>query len=125
MIDKNKKVLVVDDMGLIRKSIRKYLLELGYTSTLEASNGVEAIETFKQESPAVVFMDIVMPEMCGDDALQKMRELDTDIPIVMLTSVAEKKMIEHCKKLGATGYIIKPLTIETGPVELNKYLSTL
>lgn len=125
MIDKNKKVLVVDDMGLIRKSVKQYLAELGYASTVEASNGVDAVEKFKNESPAVVFMDIVMPEMCGDDALQMMREMDADTPIIMLTSVAEKKMINHCRALGATGYIVKPLTADTGPGELNKYLSML
>ena len=123
MIDKEAKIMVVDDMGMIRKSIMKYLSLLGYENTVEAGNGLEAVDAFKKESPGIVFMDIVMPEMTGDAALEKMREENTEIPIIMLSSVAEKETIRKCKQLGASGYIVKPLTMETGPDELNKYLS--
>lgn len=123
MIDKEAKIMIVDDMGMIRKSIMKYLSLLGYNNTVEAGNGQEAIDTFKKESPGMVFMDVVMPEMTGDAALEKMREENSDVPIIMLSSVAEKDTIRKCRDLGASGYIVKPLTMETGPEELNKYLS--
>ncbi|MCK4950341.1 MAG: response regulator transcription factor [Gammaproteobacteria bacterium] len=123
MINKEAKILVVDDMGMIRKSIVKYLSTLGYENIVEAGNGLEAVDAFKQESPEIVFMDIVMPEMTGDEALGKMREINSETPIIMLSSVAEKETIKRCKELGASGYILKALTIETGADELNKYLS--
>ncbi|MBE9541229.1 MAG: response regulator transcription factor [Proteobacteria bacterium] len=123
MINKEAKILVVDDMGMIRKSIIKYLSTLGYENIVEAGNGLEAVDTFKKESPEIVFMDIVMPEMTGDEALEKMREVNSETPIIMLSSVAEKGTIKKCKELGASGYILKALTMETGADELNKYLS--
>ena len=123
MIDKETKILVVDDMSMIWKSIIKYLSILGYENTVEADNGLEAVNKFKKESPGIVFMDVVMPEMTGDLALEEMRKENTDTPIIMLSSVAEKTTVNKCRKLGASGYILKPLTMDTGPGELNKYLS--
>lgn len=123
MINKEAKILVVDDMGMIRKSIIKHLSTLGYKNIVEACNGFEAVDVFKKESPDMVFMDVVMPEMTGDEALGKMREVNSETPIIMLSSVAEKETIRRCRELGASGYILKALTMETGPDELNKYLS--
>lgn len=123
MIDKKAKIMIVDDMEMIRKSIMKYLSLLGYDNTVEAENGQEAVDVFKKESPGFVFMDIVMPEMTGDAALEIIREENSEVPIIMLSSVAEKDTIRKCKQLGASGYIVKPLTMETGPEELNKYLA--
>lgn len=123
MIDKEAKIMIVDDMGMIRKSIIKYLSVLGYENIVEAGNGLEAVSAFQKESPGIVFMDVVMPEMTGDVALEKIRKENTETPIIMLSSVAEKETINKCRKLGASGYIIKPLTMDTGPIELNKYLS--
>ena len=67
-------------------------------------------------------MDLVMPKVRGEEALKRIRDEDKETPIVMLSSVSDEKMIESCKSLGIAGYIIKPLTAETGPDELKKYL---
>jgi CheY-like chemotaxis protein len=70
-----------------------------------------------------MFMDVVMPEMNGNEALKEIRLEDNITPIIMLSSVADDGVIEECKALGIEGYIIKPLTMESGPETLNRYLS--
>ena len=118
----DKKILIVDDSPVIRKMMKRYLRTLGYENVLEAENGLEAIIMHAREKPAIIFMDLVMPKARGDEALKRIRNTDKETPIVILSSVSDENVIEDCKKLGLTGYIIKPLTSSTGPDELKKYL---
>lgn len=116
MLPKESKIMVVDDMKMIRTAIIRYLGDLGYMNTIEASNGKEAVEKFGKEHPDMVFMDIVMPEMTGNEALGEIRKIDNkNTPIVMLTSVAEEGMVEECASAGILGYVLKPLNSDNGP----------
>lgn len=119
----DKKILIVDDMKMVRTSIKLYLKKLGFTNLIEAENGKIAVEKFQQEQPDFVFMDMVMPEMTGDEALQQMRSISTEVPIVILSSVSDSDVIAQCESLGATGYIVKPLTQETGPDILARFVT--
>jgi len=123
MLPKEAKIMVVDDMKMIRTAIKKYLGELGYENTVEAANGREAVDVFSTEKPAMVFMDIVMPEMTGNEALSEIRKSDKNTPIVMLTSVAEESMVNECSASGILGYILKPLNTDNGPGVLSEMLS--
>lgn len=118
----DKKIMIVDDMKMIRTSLKIYLKELGYQNIIEAENGAQAVAKYTSERPDMVFMDVVMPELNGNEALRQMRDQPTKTPIVMLTSVADKQVIEECEGLGIDGYIIKPLTKETGPAVLKRFL---
>jgi len=122
MLPKEAKIMVVDDMKMIRSAIKKYLGELGYQNTVEASNGKEAVDIFSSEKPEMVFMDIVMPEMTGNQALVEMRKNDKVTPIVMLTSVADESMVQECSDAGILGYILKPLNTDNGPGMLSDML---
>ncbi len=122
-IEKSKKILVVDDMKMVRSSMKRFLKKLGYNNVIEATNGFEAIEKFTSESPDFLFMDVVMPELNGNEALRQIREKDQETPIVMLSSVADQEVIDQCESLGISGYIIKPLTIDNGPETLSRFLS--
>jgi len=117
-----EKIMVVDDSKFIRTSIKKFLGSMGYENVIEASNGIEAVEKHEQEKPAIIFMDIVMNEMTGDQALEKIRETDHETPIVMLSSVNDSSVIERCEQMGASGYIVKPLTAEDGAERLKEFL---
>lgn len=117
-----KKIMIVDDMKMIRTSLKIYLKELGYQNIIEATNGKEAVEKCASEKPDFVFMDVVMPEINGNEALKLIRAQTQETPIVMLTSVADREIISECEELGIDGYIIKPLTKETGPQVLSKFL---
>lgn len=115
MLPKTAKIMIVDDMKMIRTSIRKYLNTLGYENIVEAVDGEDAVKKYASEKPAFIFMDVVMPNIPGDAALKIIREGDKKTPVVMLTSVAEKSVMDACTKEGILGYILKPLTLESGP----------
>jgi CheY-like chemotaxis protein/CheY-specific phosphatase CheX len=121
-IQKSDKILVVDDSKFLRLSIKRFLNSLGYENIVVAANGVEAVEMHAKEKPAIIFMDIVMPEMTGDEALKKIRATDSNTPIVMLTSVTDYTVIERCNQVGVSGFILKPLTAENGPSRLKEFL---
>jgi CheY-like chemotaxis protein len=123
MLSKDAKILVVDDMKMIRKSIIKYLRELGYEDIIEAANGAEAIAKVRVGAVNFIFLDIVMPNLTGDEALKKIRELEPNLPIAMLTSVYDEDVINSCKEQGIVGYILKPLDAKTGPERISKALA--
>ena len=110
---KEENILLVDDSPLIRKALRRYLGKIGYDNITEAGDGDEAVEKIATDSPAFVFMDIVMNKMNGDDALAKIREANKEVPIVMLTSVADSAVIDKCTALDIQGFVLKPLTADT------------
>jgi two-component system chemotaxis response regulator CheY len=122
MLNHDALILIVDDMKLVRSAIKRYLTSLGYKNLIEAENGAEAVKKFKDNKVDFIFMDLVMPIMTGAEALKKIRETDSDIPIAMLTSVADQKTIDDCMLLGIIDYILKPLNAESGPDTLKKVL---
>jgi CheY-like chemotaxis protein/CheY-specific phosphatase CheX len=121
-IQTGERILVVDDSKFIRLSMKRFLNSLGYFNVVEAANGIEAVEMHAKEKPAIIFMDVVMPEMTGDAALEKIRATDSDTPIVMLSSVTDNTVIDRCNQVGVSGYIVKPLTAEDGPDRLKEFL---
>lgn len=117
MLDKNAKILVVDDTFIMRESLRRVLASMGYENVIQAENGREAVKAVEDENNkvALVFLDIVMPIMDGKAALKKIRETNKSVAVVMLTSVADKDSIMECSKLGMTGYVLKPINAVEGP----------
>ena len=103
------KILVVDDEALLVKGIRFNLKSDGY-EVITGSNGQEAVELTKSESPDLVVLDVMMPVMDGLTACGKIREF-SDVPIILLTAKADDmdKLIgfDH----GADDYLTKPLNI--------------
>ena len=119
----DKKILVVDDLRMVRTSIKRYLSQLGYDNVAEAVNGIDAVEKFSSEKPDMLFMDIVMPGLNGNEALRQIRAVDQSTPVVMLSSVADQDIIDECESLGISGYIVKPLTMDNGAETLSQFLS--
>jgi CheY-like chemotaxis protein len=130
MIDKNSLIMIVDDMKMIRTTIKRFLTTLGYENFIEAENGKECIKKFEQckkdkQKIEVIFLDVVMPILDGKDTLKKIRELDLFTPVVMLSSVADQNVIDECKALDVEDYVMKPLKVDTGPQILEKILAKL
>ena len=120
MLDKNATILIVDDALIMRESLRRILLTMGYEHVIQAENGREAIKILDTSGKKIdlAFLDIVMPIMDGKAALKKIRETNKNLPVIMLTSVAEKDSIIECSKQGITGYVLKPINAADGPAML-------
>ena len=108
MADKLK-ILITDDSKLLRKKLRDELEKLG-CEVIEAENGKEAIMKDLQEQPDGVILDIVMPEVGGIEALQVIKEVNPEIPVIMLSSAGTSQKQKETKKLGALDFIQKPYT---------------
>ncbi len=111
MEDAKLKILISDDSKLLRKKLRAELEELN-CEVIEAENGKEAIMLDLQEHPDGVILDIVMPEVGGIEALQVIREVSPEIPVVMLSSAGTPQKLMQTLKMGAIDFIQKPYTSE-------------
>ena len=100
------KVLIVDDDENIVELIRIYFEKEGFT-TVTANDGRKALELFKSESPAIVILDIMMPEMDGWQVCREIRKI-SNIPIIMLTAKGETFDKVLGLELGADDYMTKP-----------------
>ncbi|MCC8160168.1 MAG: response regulator transcription factor [Oscillospiraceae bacterium] len=102
----NNKVLIADDDAHIAELIKVYFEKDGFT-TVTANNGKKAVELFKSEAPAIVILDVMMPEMDGWQACREIRRV-SNIPIIMLTAKGETFDKVLGFELGADDYMVKP-----------------
>ncbi len=103
-----KLILIVDDEPRMIKFIRLNLELEGYRVG-EASNGLEALDKVRQELPDLVLLDVMMPEMNGFEALERIREI-SNVPVIMLTVKAEEEDKVRGLELGADDYVTKPFS---------------
>ncbi|MBE5904798.1 MAG: response regulator [Pseudobutyrivibrio sp.] len=105
----NKKILICDDSVLARKQLMDAVKEIADGAIfLEGRNGAEAIELYKKEKPDIVFMDIVMPEKDGNEALSEIKAFDQDAVIIIVSSVGTQDQLKKAIQLGAKDFIQKP-----------------
>jgi two-component system chemotaxis response regulator CheY len=112
-------ILLIDDEAHIRKYVGLILRQLGSPTIIEATNGQEGVAAYQRENPDLVLLDVNMPIMDGIETLTKLKEVDPDCVVVMLTSIANRQTIEQASELGATNYIRK----DTSRDEITKALS--
>jgi len=105
------RILITDDSRMLRKKLREELEKFD-CEVVEAVNGKEAITSVLEQEPDGVFMDIVMPVVGGIEALQFIREVAPDVPVVMLTSMNTPQKLMKCLKMGAIDFIPKPYNKE-------------
>ena len=117
----NGKVLIADDEAHIRKFVTLVLRRLGSPTVVEAKNGAEAVELFDREVPDLVLLDVNMPVMDGLQALERIRQKDTEVTIVMLTSLVNRLTVDESSRLGADAYLRK----DVPPDELTRELRSL
>lgn len=110
-MDKKLKVLITDDSKLLRKKLHEELESMD-CEVLEAENGKDAIMQVLQEQPDCIFLDIVMPEVGGIEALQVIKEVSPDMPVIMLSSAGTPQKLMTTLKMGAMDFIQKPYTHE-------------
>ena len=108
MLD-NFKVLICDDSILARKQLKDIVSSLGLPTSIEATDGQDAIEKYKENNPDVVFLDIVMPKKDGNLAIEEIIEYDPNATIIIASSVGTQSQLKCALKAGAKDFIQKPL----------------
>ena len=120
-----KKVLSVDDSGVMRRIIGRTVEVLGY-GFLEAANGVEALDVIAKnhEDIALIILDVNMPEMDGFELLARIKAdpVFKPIPVMMLTTESERAKIIQAIQAGAVNYICKPFQQEDLTVKIAESL---
>ena len=126
-LDKNMKVLVVDDFSTMRRIIKNLLRDLGFTNISEADDGNTALPMLKDGNFDFVVTDWNMPGMQGIDLLKAIRADSSlsHIPVLMVTAEAKKEQIIMAAQAGVNGYIVKPFTAATLNTKLDKIFERL
>ena len=107
------RVLVVDDHSLLRTGVANIInQEPGFEVVAEAANGRDAIEAFVASRPDVVLMDLRMPEMEGVEAVRRIREVDAQAKVIVLTTYDADEDIARALQAGAKAYILKDIAAE-------------
>ena len=115
------RVLVADDSKTMRKIISRSLEAVGVSAVTEAADGGQAVALFKLNSFDMVLTDWNMPVKSGLEVTQEIRSLNTEVPIVMITTEAEKTQVMKAIEAGVTDYLIKPFTAEMLREKLEKH----
>ncbi|ACB77131.1 response regulator transcription factor [Opitutus terrae] len=100
-------ILLVDDEPHIRKYVSLILKQIGALNLVEASNGEEAVAAFEASKPDLVLLDISMPLVDGLETLRRLKAIDPECVVVMLTSIVNRQSIDEALALGAANYIRK------------------
>jgi two-component system chemotaxis response regulator CheY len=126
-LDKNMKILVVDDFSTMRRIIKNLLKDLGFTNVQEADDGNTALPMLNQGDFDFVVTDWNMPGMQGIDLLRAIRSSDKlkHLPVLMVTAEAKKEQIVAAAQAGVNGYVVKPFTAATLKEKLDKIFERL
>lgn len=111
-MDKNMKILVVDDFSTMRRIIKNLLRDLGFTNADEADDGQTALPMLKTGKYHFLVTDWNMPGMSGIDLLRAVRADDAlkTLPVLMVTAEAKRDQIVAAAQAGVNGYVVKPFT---------------
>jgi len=101
-------IMIVDDSIIIRKALKKILINLGHEVIAEVSNGREAVYQYAVSQPEIVTMDISMPIMDGINAVMEIMEDYSQAKIVMISAINQKHLVFEALQAGAKHYIVKP-----------------
>ena len=121
-LNKNMRILIVDDFSTMRRIVKNLLNDLGFTNTAEADDGTSALPMLQSGSFDFVVTDWNMPNIDGLQLLQAIRSNPalSRLPVLMITAEAKKENIIAAAQAGASGYIVKPFTAATLAEKLQK-----
>lgn len=120
---KRNKILVVDDEHLIRWSLEQNLKKQGY-DVVTAGNGEDALRIAREEQPDLVLLDIQLPGISGIEVLEKLKELDEEILVIMVTAHGGLDIAVNAMRLGAYDYVSKPFNLDELSIIIRKSLET-
>lgn len=101
------RVLLADDHSIVRAGLRRLLEDAGDMEVMEAADGRQALKLARENPPDVAVMDISMPGLDGLEAIQRLKEQQPSLPILVLTMHEEEQYVVRCLAAGARGYLTK------------------
>lgn len=126
-MDKNMKILIVDDFSTMRRIVKNLLRDLGFNDTSEADDGQTALPMLKTGKFDFLVTDWNMPGMDGLELLKHVRSDDNlkDMPVLMVTAEAKREQIVVAAQAGVNGYVVKPFTAVTLKEKIEKIFERL
>jgi two-component system, chemotaxis family, chemotaxis protein CheY len=121
-LDKNMKILVVDDFSTMRRIIKNLLRDLGFTNTEEADDGNTALPMLQSGKYDFLVTDWNMPGMTGIELLKAVRNDSNlvNLPVLMVTAESKREQIIEAAQAGVNGYVVKPFTAATLQEKIDK-----
>lgn len=121
-MDKNMKILIVDDFSTMRRIIKNLLRDLGFTNTHEADDGTTALPMLRSGDFDFLVTDWNMPGMSGIDLLKELRADGklSSLPVLMVTAEAKRDQIIEAAQAGVNGYVVKPFTAQVLKEKIDK-----
>ncbi|WP_108668831.1 response regulator [Peribacillus acanthi] len=116
-----EKLLIVDDQFGIRILLNEVFQKEGY-KTFQAANGIQALDIVTNQAPDLVLLDMKIPGMDGIEILKRMKKLNPDIRVIIMTAYGELDMIQEAKDLGALTHFAKPFDIDDMRKAVRQYL---
>ena len=118
----NARILVVDDSRINREMLVRLLDDAGF-ETLEAVNGLDALNSIQQHQPELALMDIRMPVMSGTDAVRQLRRAGNPVPVIAVTASVDPAQQKRFDSLGFNGYVGKPFRVDDLFQQIERVLS--
>ncbi len=126
-MDKDMRILIVDDFSTMRRIIKNLLRDLGFTNTQEADDGQTALPMLRTGKFDFLVTDWNMPGMDGLTLLKEVRADDNlkEMPVLMVTAEAKREQIVTAAEAGVNGYVVKPFTAATLKEKIEKIFARL
>lgn len=105
------KALVIDDEPTLRDSLKVALTNLGH-EVVTARTGEEGLELFRKETPDLILLDHWLPGINGDEVLRKIKERDSEIPVIVMTAQGSIELAVSSMKMGAFDFVVKPFDLD-------------
>jgi len=107
-MNKNKKILVIEDEATLQKALNEILSREGY-EVVSSLDGLRGLELAQKENPDLILLDIILPKMDGFEVLKRIKEDDkiSQTPVIILTNLSDINDIQKALDLGATTYLVK------------------
>jgi two-component system chemotaxis response regulator CheY len=103
-------IIIVDDIYFVRKTIQEILLQAHYEVIAEAENGASAVDLYSKLRPDLVTMDVVMPDMSGIEACQKILKINDQAKVIMISAMGQESIMMEAIEAGACDYLLKPFS---------------
>ncbi len=105
------KILIVEDSMFVRNVIRKVILEnIPDCEVLTANDGENGFNLYQEHKPDLITSDLLMPNLSGQEMLKKIREIDNETKVIVISADVQKATRDEIEELGISGFINKPVT---------------